>query len=169
MRRSSGRGAGRVAAEIKREHVNATVRTFLPADAAAVTEILKESPQAANWTEASVRESAGWRGMVSLVSESDGKVTGFISGRQVADQAEILNLAVSAAKRRKGEGGALLEAALGEFRSRGVSRVFLEVRESNEMGMAFYEKRGFFKTGRRAGYYRDPEEAAIVMERKLTG
>ncbi len=125
MRRSSGRGARGMAAEIKREHVNATVRAFLPADAAAVTEILQESPQAANWTEASVRESAGWRGMVSLVSESDGKVTGFIIGRQVADQAEILNLAVSAAKRREGEGEALLKAAMDEFRARQVSYVFL--------------------------------------------
>jgi len=156
-----------VAAEIKREHVNATVRTFLPADAAAVTEILKESPQAANWTEASVRESAGWRGMVSLVSESDGKVTGFISGRQVADQAEILNLAVSAAKRREGEGGALLKAAMDELRARQVSCVFLEVRESNEAAIAFYTKHGFSERDCRLNYYHDPEEAAIVMEMKL--
>ena len=156
-----------MAAETKREHVTATVRAFLPADAEAVTEILKESPQASNWTEASVRESAGWRRMVSLVRESDGKVTGFIIGRQVADQAEILNLAVVPPARRRGEGGTLLRAALDEFRLRGVRRVFLEVRESNAAGIAFYAKHGFLKTGRRASYYREPEEAAVVMEMKL--
>ncbi len=106
---------------------------------------------------------------MSLVREWDGEVIGFIIGRQVADEAEILNLAVAPSARRRGEGGALLEAALEEFRSRGVSRAFLEVRESNETGMSFYEKRGFFKTGRRPGYYRDPVEAAIVMEMKLAG
>jgi len=47
--------------------------------------------------------------------------------------------------------------------------VFLDVRESNESAIAFYEKWGFCKKGRRAGYYHDPEEAAIVMEMKLTG
>jgi ribosomal protein S18 acetylase RimI-like enzyme len=55
-----------------------------------------------------------------------------------------------------------------EFRARQVSRVFLEVRESNEAGIAFYRKHGFSNTGRRAGYYRDPDEAAIVMEMKLS-
>ncbi len=158
-----------MAAETKRERVEATIRAFRTADAAAVTAILKESPQAADWTEASLQDSAGWRGIVSLVREWDGEVIGFIIGRQVADEAEILNLAVAPSARRRGEGGALLEAALEEFRSRGVSRAFLEVRESNETGMSFYEKRGFFKTGRRPGYYRDPVEAAIVMEMKLAG
>ncbi len=56
-----------------------------------------------------------------------------------------------------------------EFRVRHVSRLFLEVRESNKGGIAFYEKHGFLKTGRRAGYYHHPDEAAIVMEKKLTG
>lgn len=156
-------------AEMNRKQVAATVRAFLPADVAAVTGILKESPQAGDWEEASVRESAGWCGIVALVSESDGKVTGFLIGRQAADQAEILNLAVSSARREKGEGGALLKAAMDEFRARQVSYVFLEVRESNETGIAFYAKHGFSKMGLRPSYYRDPAEAAILMERKLTG
>jgi ribosomal-protein-alanine N-acetyltransferase len=90
-------------------------------------------------------------------------------GRQVGDEGEILNLAVTPAQRRKGEGGALLDGVLKEFAARRVSRVFLEVRESNETGIAFYSKHGFAKTGRRPGYYRDPEEAAIVMEKKIAG
>jgi [ribosomal protein S18]-alanine N-acetyltransferase len=156
-------------AETKRGRVDVTIRGFQEADALAVTAILKESPQAADWTEASLRDSAGWRGIVSLVSECDGKVTGFIIGRQVADQAEILNLAIHPARRHKGEGGALLRAAMNEFRGRQVSYAFLEVRESNEEGIAFYAKRGFSERDRRRNYYRDPEEAAIVMEMKLTG
>jgi ribosomal-protein-alanine N-acetyltransferase len=158
-----------MAAETKRERVDVAIRSFREADALAVTRILREAPAAANWTEESYREALNWPGVVALVGAGDGRVTGFLIGRQVADEAEILNLAVGAASRRRGEGGALLKAAMEEFRSRGVSRVFLEVRESNAMGVAFYEKRGFSKTGRRAGYYREPEEAAIMMEMKLTG
>jgi [ribosomal protein S18]-alanine N-acetyltransferase len=156
-----------VEAEAKREHGGGNVRAFLPTDAAEVAGILKESPQAGDWTEASIRESAGWRGVVALVSESEGKVTGFIFGRRVEDEAEILNLAVSPASRRKGDGGALLKAALDEFQSRQVNSVFLEVRESNETGIAFYLKHGFSKRDIRRDYYRDPVESAIVMEKKL--
>src|SRR6266705_2993706 len=82
---------------------------------------------------------------------------------------EALNLAVEPERRGKGEGGELLKKALEELRAQGARRVFLEVRESNETGIAFYAKRGFVKTGRREGYYREPEEAAVVMELKLTG
>jgi ribosomal-protein-alanine N-acetyltransferase len=158
-----------MAAEPLRERAEATIRAFHEADAEAVTTILRGVAEAAHWTAESFREALNWAGTVAFVSESDGEVTGFMIGRQVADEAEILNLAVKAAHRDRGQGGALLMSALAEFRSRGVSRVFLEVRESNETGIAFYEKRGFFKMGLRVGYYRDPEEAAIVMEMKLTG
>ena len=156
-------------AETKREQVGTTIRTFLPGDVTAVTDILRSSPEAAQWTEWGFRELLGWGGVLALVSEGDKKIIGFIIGRQVGDEAEILNLAVMQAKRRKGEGGALLKAAMDEFRARQVSRVFLEIRESNERGTAFYAKHGFSEAGRRAGYYRDPEEAAIVMEEKLAG
>lgn len=154
-------------AETKREHAAITIRAFVPSDAAAVAGILKDSPQAADWTEASIRDSAGWGGSVALVSEREGKVTGYLIARQVADQAEILNLAVSLKRRRKGEGGALLKAALDELRAQQVRSVFLEVRESNETGIAFYSQCGFSRKDIRLNYYRDPEEAAVVMGKKL--
>jgi ribosomal-protein-alanine N-acetyltransferase len=153
-------------AEPKREHIAPLIRGLRPKDVAALTSILREAPEAANWTQASYQESMNSPGAVAFVSESDGKVSGFLIGRQVVDEAEILNLAVALSARRRGEGGALLRAAVEEFRARGASRVFLEVRESNAAGIAFYEKHGFCKTGRRAGYYRDAE-AAAVMEKKL--
>lgn len=156
-----------MAAETKSGQVGGTIRSFLPADAVAVTEILRGSPEASQWTEWGLKELLGWRGVLALISEDDRKLIGFIIGRQVAGEAEILNLAVVLAQRRKGEGGALLKAAMDEFRVRQVSRVFLEVRESNGTGMTFYEKHGFSKTGRRAGYYHDPDEAAIVMDVKV--
>jgi len=143
------------------------IRTLRREDAPAVREILKEAPEAANWTEQSYRESLGWPGAVALASEAEKRVAGFIIGRQVGDEAEILNLAVVPKERRRGEAEALLNAALEEFRTREVRRVFLEVRESNEVGIAFYTKQGFAKTGRRGGYYRNPDEAAVVMEKKL--
>jgi len=43
--------AWRMEAETKREPSGATVRPFLIGDAAAATEILRASPEAAQWTE----------------------------------------------------------------------------------------------------------------------
>jgi ribosomal-protein-alanine N-acetyltransferase len=129
-----------------------------------VSDILRQSPEAVIWPEASVREVLDWKGILGLASEAGGRMSGFLIGRQVSDEAEILNLAVSAESRRRGEGGALLRAAVAEFRKRGVRRVFLEVRESNSTAIAFYERHSFSRAGRREGYYRDPSEAAIVME-----
>ena len=154
-------------AETKRESRELTIRAFREADAATVAEILRGSPEASQWTEWGLKELLCWRGVLALVSEDDRKVTGFLIGREAAGEAEILNLAVLVAKRRRGNGAALLKTAVEMLRERKVSRVFLEVRESNKAGTAFYEKQGFSRMGRRVGYYRNPDEAAIVMERKL--
>jgi ribosomal-protein-alanine acetyltransferase len=139
-----------------------------PEDARAVTEILREARQTVFWPESSVKEALGWQGTLALVSEAaSGRLSGFLIGRQAVDEAEILNLAVERKSRRRGEGRALLKAALEALQGRGVSRVFLEVRESNSSGIAFYGKHGFSKVGRRERYYRDPNEAAVVMEKRF--
>ena len=157
-----------MATELRREEERSAIRELRPEDTGAVAEILRKSPEAVFWAEASVREVLEWNGVLGLASEVRGEVAGFLIARQVRDEAEVLNLAVAPESRRKGEGGALLTAAVVEFRKRGVPRVFLEVRESNATGIAFYQKHSFSQAGRREGYYREPVEAAIVMEIKVT-
>jgi [ribosomal protein S18]-alanine N-acetyltransferase len=158
-----------VAAETKRRGPACTVRRFEPRDANAVSEIFRQSPQAGALTKDSYERLPEWAGPLVLVSERAGEVTGFFIGREAANEAEMLNLAVMPEYRRQGDGAALVSAGLEEMRSRGVQSVFLEVRESNLGAIAFYESLGFSKIGRRKIYYRDPEEAAITMEKKLTG
>jgi ribosomal-protein-alanine N-acetyltransferase len=155
-------------AEERRADMACMIRWLRRGDTAAVTRILRDAPEAAEWSEESFGEALNWSGGVALVSEVQGLVTGFLIGRRVQEDAEILNLGVVANARRTGQGSALLTAALEEFRMRRVSRVFLEVRESNATGIAFYAMHGFTKTGKRLKYYREPEEAALVMEKKLT-
>ena len=157
-----------MATDSRHKEARGIIRSFRPDDAEKVNGILADSAGAANWTEAGYREAAGWVGALALVAEAKGRLIGFIVGRQIADEAEILNLAVRRESRRRGEGEALLKTALAGFLERRATRVFLEVRESNETAIAFYAKQGFSKTGRRPGYYRDPAEAAVLMERKFT-
>ena len=158
-----------MAAETKRRGAACAVRRFEPGDADAVRDIFQQSPQAGALTKDSYERLPEWAGPLALVSERAGEVTGFFIGREAANEAEVLNLAVMPEYRRQGDGAALVSAALEEMRSRGVQSVFLEVRESNLGAIAFYESFGFSKIGRRKIYYRDPEEAAITMQKKLTG
>src|SRR5712691_9686921 len=92
-RRFSGKGVRPMGAETMRGPTASTIRAFRETDAAAATEILKGSLEAAQWTEWGFKELLGWRGVLALVSEDDTDVTGFLIGREVAGEAEILNLA----------------------------------------------------------------------------
>ena len=140
-------------------------------DAAEVTEILREAPEAASWSEEALRETVKLPGVAALVSERDGAISGIVVGRRVLDEAEILNLAVTKGRRRQGEGRSLVGHILNRFAESHVSRVFLEVRESNVGAIAFYRGLGFEAIGTRRDYYQDPKESATVMElwlRKFT-
>ncbi len=154
--------------DIGKTHAVKSVRRFRAEDVDAVTAIGDEAPEAATWSRESYRKFAEESGSLALVLGTNGEISGFLVGRWVADQAEVLNLAVGMKHRRKGEGTALLGAALEQFGSGGAESVYLEVRESNTGAISFYEKHGFAKTGLRRGYYREPDEGAVTMEKKLT-
>jgi ribosomal-protein-alanine N-acetyltransferase len=146
---------------------NWNIRPFRSGDANALAKILKNATEAAQWPLESYERMTLLPGAVALVCEVDTGVTGFLIARQVADEAEVLNLAVRTEARRQGQASALLAAAFDQFRNSGVLRVFLEVRESNQPAIAFYTKQGFVPSGRRKAYYRDPVQDAICMEMKF--
>lgn len=89
--------------------------------------------------------------------------------RLLAEEAEILNIAIAPSGRRKGHGALLLAAAEQDARSHGARKLFLEVRESNSSAIAFYEAFGFVRAGLRPNYYQQPAEAAVLMLREITG
>ncbi|MGC1416170.1 MAG: ribosomal protein S18-alanine N-acetyltransferase [Candidatus Acidiferrum sp.] len=146
----------------------ASVRKFRPEDAEAIRAISEHSSEAANWSKESYLNFSQQIGSLALVAETDGNLSGFLIGRLTGDQAEILNLAVSANQRRRGNGHALLAAAHAEFALGGAQSVYLEVRQSNTAAIAFYEAHGFSKSGLRKGYYRNPDEPALLLVKKLT-
>lgn len=98
-------------------------------------------------------------------SDEPPAVVGFVAVRAVADEAEILNVAVSPTARRGGVGRALVRHALAHAATAGAYSVFLEVRPSNEAAMTLYRSLGFVEVGRRPRYYRAPVEDALVLRR----
>ena len=96
-----------------------------------------------------------------------GQLVGYVIGWYVLDEGELANLAVAPAMRRRGIGRSLLDAMLDDAAARGVSRVFLEVRESNQAARQLYALREFEHVGRRKRYYRSPVEDALILRRTL--
>lgn len=105
---------------------------------------------------------------VALVTvDVNGSVLGYLFAIPMVDDGEILNLAVHPGCRRRGVATALTEAGCSALFQRGVRRVFLEVRASNEGAQRFYAAMGFQQVGRRHDYYRRPREDALLMVRHL--
>lgn len=96
-----------------------------------------------------------------------GEVVGFAGIMIVADEAELLNIAVSAAYRRCGIAQKLLEQLFVDAKKQNAYRMLLEVREGNECARALYARNGFSVLGKRKNYYSNPSEDAIIMERML--
>ena len=82
---------------------------------------------------------------------------GFIMLRAVADEAEILTLAVRPRARRQGLGARLVRDGATEAASRGAGRLFLEVADDNAAALALYARARFAEAGRRPGYYACPD------------
>jgi ribosomal-protein-alanine N-acetyltransferase len=99
------------------------------------------------------------------VAVRDDEVLGYSIAWQIADEAELANLAVAPAARGAGIGRALLDDLLQAIETRGGATVYLEVRESNEAAKALYRSRGFEEVGRRKGYYNRPPEDAVILRR----
>lgn len=80
---------------------------------------------------------------------------------EAVGEAELLRLAVDASRRRGGLGRDLLRHSQAELARMGVVALHLEVRVSNAPARALYEAEGWVAQGRRKGYYRDGEDAAL--------
>lgn len=102
-----------------------------------------------------------------FVCRKNEEVIGYICGWQIADEIHLLKIAVANKWRRRGVGSALLEKLVALSREKGVSIIYLEVRDSNVAAIKFYEKHGFSVAGRRKGYYMDSGEDALLMLRKI--
>jgi ribosomal-protein-alanine N-acetyltransferase len=83
----------------------------------------------------------------------DDEPAGFALVRSVADEAELLLLAVDPRFRRRGVATALLRGIVDDGRAGGVADLHLEVRAGND-AVRLYTAHGFAKVGERRGYYR---------------
>lgn len=101
-----------------------------------------------------------------LVTEAGG----FALARVIADEAELLTIAVRPEARGQGIGGRLLRETLARAAARGAGRLILEVAADNDAALRLYRREGFAGIGRRKGYYATPDGRridALVLARSV--
>lgn len=122
------------------------------------------------WTEESFRhEITSNPAAVNRVLREAGRVVAYASAYLVEGELQINDVAVLPEARRRGFARRLLADLLERARGRGASVATLEVRPSNAAARALYDALGFALVGRRAGYYAESGEDALLLARPLGG
>ncbi|MDO5530331.1 MAG: GNAT family N-acetyltransferase [Paracoccus sp. (in: a-proteobacteria)] len=110
------------------------------------------------WTEAEFAALIAAKGAFLLTHEG----AGFLLGRAIASEAELLTLAVAPEARRGGIARGLLARFAAAARRAGAESAFLEVAADNAPALALYQSAGWREAGRRRGYYAPGLDAAIM-------
>ncbi|MBL4899015.1 MAG: ribosomal protein S18-alanine N-acetyltransferase [Colwellia sp.] len=122
------------------------------------------------WSEKTFRSCIGGRYFGEKLSDNLNKsptVIGFYIGEHVIDEATLMDICVDPAEQGKGLGKKLLTQFINQAKTKGVVKIWLEVRAKNITAQMLYMNMGFIETGRRTGYYPSARgfgyEDAIVM------
>jgi|Deesub1362A_J573_1020465.scaffolds.fasta_scaffold01025_2 ribosomal-protein-alanine N-acetyltransferase len=100
-----------------------------------------------------------------LVAEVDGSVVGYICGYPLtAFEVRIAMFAVLPGYRGKGIGSALYAEFERVARKRGFRIMRLEVRTGNRRAVEFYRRRGFMVVKVLKGYYRNGDDAYVMVK-----
>lgn len=173
------------------------VRRAADGDIAAVVAMAQCVPESSRWDldvfrgyvlplsgdgSAGDRESTASQQKALFVACVAAQPIGFaaFAGVPVAGEYELETIAVEPAWRRGGAGLRLLQAGLlwcrswgpagvptGSSAPRQTTALWLEVRAANAGAIALYERAGFTQAGERPGYYQDPPDDAVRMQKPI--
>jgi ribosomal-protein-alanine N-acetyltransferase len=125
---------------------------------------------ARGWSENEVETLMIDRHVIAHRAMNGSAMAGFILSRLVEDEAEILSIAVTNARRGRGLARGLLNLHMRRLAGLGARAIFLEVDEHNASAIRLYERAGFHEISRRPNYYPGPggkAAAALVLRRDL--
>ena len=114
-------------------------------------------PHSRAWSAAEISDMLASR--LTFAIEGD---VGFALGRVIADEAELLTIAVAPHHQRKGLGLILLKQFEAESKTRGACWAILEVAQDNAAALALYQRAGYEICGERPGYYSRPDGEQIT-------
>ena len=140
------------------------VRNMIESDVEAIA-TMESAVFSDAWTAKSIEDTDNQPQAFIMTAELDGKVAGYCIVYFVLDEGEIARIAVDNCFRRQGVGRKLLEQVERTCKEKGIIRLMLDVRESNESARAFYKSLGFEVDGVRKNFYEMPKENAVLMSK----
>ena len=144
------------------------LRPAAPADVAEVTAIEQASfpvPWKPEFFESELREIHPPRYHRVLERQLPGipRLAAYLFAVTLFDEFHVNKIATHPAVRGEGHGRRLMRDAIDAARERHSASVVLEVRVTNEEAIRFYRAFGFVEVGRRKRYYKDGEDARVMM------
>ena len=97
-----------------------------------------------------------------LAAKDNKKVLGYIGAYVIEGEMEILNFVVDKIHQRSGIGTLLFNTLLELYPN--TKSIILEVRENNEQGINFYKKNNFNVISKRKHYYKNGDDALVMMK-----
>jgi len=144
--------------DVKKMLLRALVEEDLPAVLA-----IEKTSSPLPWTRAAFLHELGSPHSQLIVAERQGAILGYICSWHVADEVQILAIAVHPEARRQGIGERLVHHVLSIGQRKGAQSANLEVRRSNLPAIALYQKFGFREVAVRRRYYADGEDALLMV------
>ena len=95
---------------------------------------------------------------------------GFLIGRVIDQDAEILNVIIHPDYRRLGKASKLIGTVEKDAKDAGSLRCFLEVAESNSSAKKLYSALGYLKVGQRNNYYKfvdGRKDNAVILSKEI--
>ncbi|KIG14678.1 Ribosomal-protein-S18p-alanine acetyltransferase [Enhygromyxa salina] len=114
--------------------------------------------------------AAGWRAAIEgggIVLLAGVPARGLACAQVILESCELRRIGVEPGARRSGLARSLLRSVIAHARRAGCERIQLEVAEGNVAARSLYRAHGFGSVGRRPGYYRDPPDAALLMDLEI--
>ncbi len=97
-----------------------------------------------------------------LVAKVGNEIVGYGIGKESKGKGEIISVAVRENWRRKGIGTKIVERLIENLKRKGARKIFLHVREKNEVAISFYQKLGFKILKKIENYYSNGDSAYLM-------
>lgn len=147
---------------------NLKIRKMSIRDLAVIQE-LEKSLGLSHWSYEDYLQEIGRPNSVNIVAELSGDPIGFLIGRliMISREAELYNIGISRNYMRRGIGNLLIKQFINDCGISKIENIWLDVRQSNNIAINFYTKKGFQIVGERKNFYHNPAENSFLLKLQL--
>ena len=116
-----------------------------------------------SWDPSWIREKINNQNAIYWIKKENDEIIGYLAIQFTGVDIEILGLGVLQNYRRKGYASDMMVTMMDYLKQYNYNKIFLEVRDSNNVAKALYSKFNFNRSGTRLNYYKDENAALYEM------